>query len=318
MKKRICSLALLLCLLIVSFSAVGCDKTNDASNPSSNISSTEPSTKFAERFPGISDFTHDSSLSLSEIPEFGSVPWVEINDNKPDFTDNDYTTFPFEHYSDLDELGRCGECYACIGEDIMPTEERGAIGMVKPSGWKMAKYDCVDGKYLYNRCHLIGYQLTGENANVKNLITGTRYLNVEGMLPFENKTAEYVHRTKNHVLYRVTPIFEGNNLVASGVQMEGYSVEDAGEGLCFNVYCYNAQPGVGINYSDGSSWLLESAVDTSPLVKNTYVLNTYTKKFHLPNCSSVKDIQTKNKKEYTGERTALISDGYEPCKNCNP
>ena len=168
------------------------------------------------------------------------------------------TTTSFESYSELDSLGRCGVAYACASTDTMPTEERGTIGQIKPTGWHTVKYDCVDGKYLYNRCHLIGYQLTGENANTKNLITGTRYLNVEGMLPFENMVAEYVEETGNHVMYRVTPHFEGTNLLASGVQMEAYSVEDDGEGVCFNVYVYNAQPGITIDYKNGDSRLTEN------------------------------------------------------------
>ena len=183
-------------------------------------------------------------VSLNDIPEFLGSPYVAINNNQPSFTEDDYTTKAFEEYAQLDYLGRCGVTYACVGVEIMPTEKRGDIGMVKPTGWVTAKYDFVDGKYLYNRCHLIGFQLTGENANTSNLITGTRYMNTQGMLPFENMIADYVKETENHVLYRVTPIFDGENLVANGVQMEAWSVEDDGEGVCFNVYCYNVQPGV--------------------------------------------------------------------------
>ena len=187
-----------------------------------------------------------------------------LNDNKPFFTDADYTTDAFESYSDLDSLGRCGVAYANVCEEIMPTEERGAIGMIKPSGWHTIKYDCVDGKYLYNRCHLIGYQLSGENANEKNLITGTRYLNVTGMLPYEDQVADYVHDTDNHVLYRVTPIFTGDNLVADGVEIEAASVEDKGETLQFHVFCYNVQPGVVIDYATGDSYLSDgSSADES-------------------------------------------------------
>ena len=167
------------------------------------------------------------------------------------------TTSSFERYAPLDSLGRCGVAYANIGKDIMPTEERGSIGMVKPSGWHSIRYENVDGKYLYNRCHLIGYQLSAENANTSNLITGTRYLNIQGMLPFENMVADYIRETGNHVLYRVTPIYEGDNLVASGVLMEAYSVEDEGDGICFNVYCYNVQPGIVIDYATGASALAD-------------------------------------------------------------
>ena len=176
-------------------------------------------------------------------------PYVVINDNNPDFTEADMTTVSFESYGELDVLGRCTTAFANIGKDLMPAEKRGSIGEVKPTGWQTAKYDNVDGKYLYNRCHLIGYQLTGENANAKNLITGTRYLNVDGMLPFENMVADYIKETGNHVLYRVTPVFSGDNLVASGVQMEAESVEDNGDGILFNVYCFNAQPGIAIDYA---------------------------------------------------------------------
>ena len=192
-------------------------------------------------------------ISLEDTPEYSGQAYVAINGNQPFFTQEDYTASSFETYSPLDGLGRCGPAEACVGQDLMPTEPRGSIGSVKPTGWQVSKYDFVDGKYLYNRCHLIGYQLTAENANKQNLITGTRYLNVTGMLPFENMVADYIHETGNHVLYRVTPIFDGTDLVARGVLMEGWSVEDSGEGICFNVYCYNVQPGVTIDYATGAN-----------------------------------------------------------------
>lgn len=198
---------------------------------------------------------NNSYVSLDAIPAYDGKAYVAVNNNEPFFTDSDMTTTAFENYSDLDSLGRCGVAYANICKDIMPTEERGKIGMIKPSGWHTVKYDVIKDRYLYNRCHLIGYQLAGENANPKNLITGTRYLNVEGMLPFENLVADYVNNTGNHVLYRVTPMFSGSNLVANGVLIEAKSVEDNGGGIFFNVYCYNVQPGVGINYENGDSWL---------------------------------------------------------------
>lgn len=197
------------------------------------------------------------SESLQSIPPFTDTAYVVLNDNMPEFTDEDKTVEVYEYYSELDHLNRCGYAMACIGVENMPTEERGSIGQVKPSGWQTVKYDFVDGKYLYNRCHLIGYQLTGENANEKNLITGTRYLNVEGMLPFENMIADYVKETENHVIYRVTPVFEGEESVARGVQMEAWSVEDDGEGICFHVYAYNNQPGVEIDYATGNSTALQ-------------------------------------------------------------
>lgn len=209
------------------------------------------------------DVTHNQNLpkdlkelkkqALANIPEYSNKPYVVINDNEPFFNSTDLTTNSYETYRDLDELGRCGVAIASIGKDIMPTEERGNIGSVKPTGWHSVRYQGIDGNYLYNRCHLIGYQLTAENANEKNLITGTRYMNVEGMLPFENMVADYVKETGNHVLYRVTPIFEGNNLLASGVLMEAKSVEDNGKGVLFNVYCYNVQPGIEIDYETGDS-----------------------------------------------------------------
>lgn len=202
-------------------------------------------------------------VSLDSIPAYDGKAYVAVNDNVPFFTDSELTTDAFEYYSELDSLGRCGVTYANVCKEIMPTEERGKIGMVKPSGWHTVKYDIVDGKYLYNRCHLIGYQLSGENANTRNLITGTRYLNVEGMLPFENMVADYVKETGNHVLYRVTPMFEGNNLVANGVLMEAKSVEDNGAGILFNVYCYNVQPGVMIDYATGDSSLDGDAAQQS-------------------------------------------------------
>lgn len=198
---------------------------------------------------------NNSYVSLDAIPAYDGKAYVAVNNNEPFFTDSDMTTTAFENYSDLDSLGRCGVAYANICRDIMPTEQRGKIGMIKPSGWHTVKYDVIKDRYLYNRCHLIGYQLAGENANPKNLITGTRYLNVEGMLPFENLVADYVNNTGNHVLYRVTPMFSGSNLVANGVLIEAKSVEDNGGGILFNVYCYNVQPGVGINYENGDSWL---------------------------------------------------------------
>lgn len=252
-------------------------------------------------------------------------PYVVINDNNPDFTEADMTTASFESYGELDGLGRCTTAYANIGKDLMPTEKRGSIGEVKPTGWQTAKYDNVDGKYLYNRCHLIGYQLTGENANAKNLITGTRYLNVDGMLPFENMVADYIKETNNHVLYRVTPVFSGDDLVASGVQMEAKSVEDNGDGILFNVYCFNAQPGIAIDYATGNSHLDDSIVadaskSTTAADANvqTYILNTNTKKFHKESCNSAKSMDASNKKIYKGSRQELIDMGYEACGVCKP
>ena len=257
----------------------------------------------------------EETASVSAVPPFSGEPYVVLADNVPGFTKEELTSKSYETYSPLDRLGRCGVAQACVGTDLRPTEERGSIGSVKPTGWQTVKYDCVDGKYLYNRCHLIGYQLSGENANKENLITGTRYMNVDGMLPFENMVADYVKETGNHVLYRVTPIYDGDNLVAGGVQMEALSVEDGGEGICFNVYVYNCQPGVSIDYATGESQLDENAISD---VEASYILNRNSKKFHLPSCSGASSISEANRQEYTGSRDELLVRGYEPCGSCKP
>ena len=259
--------------------------------------------------------TPSTSYDLESIPEYSGEPYVTIHDNVPFFSEEEFTTDAFETYSELDDLGRCGTAYANICEEIMPTEKRGKIGMIKPSGWHTVKYTGIDGNYLYNRCHLIGYQLSAENANEKNLITGTRYLNVTGMLPFENMVADYVNETGNHVLYRVTPIYNQENLVADGVLMEAQSVEN--DDLAFCVYCYNVQPGIEIDYHTGDSKSSETE-QPSKTSEDLYVLNRNTKKFHRPDCSSVQDIKPKNKQEFSGNTKALIQQGYSPCKNCNP
>ncbi|MGN0408242.1 MAG: DNA/RNA non-specific endonuclease [Bacteroides sp.] len=251
---------------------------------------------------------------ISNIPEYSGEPYTVVNGNRPDFSDSDkQSTEAFEYYSDLDYLGRCGQAYANICAETRPTKEREPIGNVKPSGWQTVKYSgLVDGNYLYNRCHLIGYQLTGENANEKNLITGTRYMNINGMLHFEEQVDSYVDDTGNHVLYRVTPVFAGKNLVASGVQIEAWSVEDKGEGVCFNVYCYNVQPGIEIDYATGDSHESENAYGAA----GKFILNTNTKKFHIPSCSTVSDIAQHNKKTYSGTIEELKKQGYSPCKRC--
>ncbi len=273
---------------------------------------------------GSGELRSESWDSVSEVPDYSGDPYVEINDNQPEFTEEELTVAAYEEYSSLDELGRCGVAEACIGEELMPTEKRGDISVVIPSGWENQEYDIVEGGYLYNRCHLIGYQLTGENANEENLITGTRYMNTEGMLPFENLVADYVKETENHVMYRVTPIFEGEDLVASGVQMEAESVEDGGEGICFNVYVYNVQPDIVIDYATGDNWIAEEedagagSRDAQESEEETYVLNTNTRKFHKADCSGAEDIKAKNREEYTGSREELIEEGYQPCGRCRP
>ena len=310
------------CALLLAFSLTACGSPDGSATYSGDTA-------------GISE---DSSSSVQtadtveDVPEYSGEPYVEINDNQPEFEDYELTTVPFEEYSELDEMGRCGEAQACVGEETMPTEDREGISEVKPSGWVNEKYDSVEGGYVYNRCHLIGFQLTGENANEENLITGTRYMNTEGMLPFENMVADYIHETDNHVLYRVTPVFEGEDLVASGVQMEAESVEDDGAGICFNVYVYNVQPQITINYATGENWESSESENgqsvqgsDSPSQENksqseehTYIINENTDKFHAPDCSSVDDIKEKNKREITGTRDELIEEGYEPCGICKP
>ncbi|MDO4608943.1 MAG: DNA/RNA non-specific endonuclease [Clostridia bacterium] len=260
-------------------------------------------------------YSQKSYSSIENIPEYKNDPFVIINDNKPFFTDRDLVKKSFEKYSELDSLGRCGTAMACVGVDIMPTKERGNIGMIRPTGWHTVKYDIVDGKYLYNRCHLIGYQLTGENANPQNLITGTRYFNNEGMLPFEDLIAEYVKETENHVLYRVTPIFKGKNLLASGVLMEAKSVEDNGKEICFNVYVYNVHPDITIDYLTGYSYYGDKPKNFKDM---SYVLNTNSKKIHTVDCSSVAAIDDKNKKTVDKTVEELIKEGFTPCKQCNP
>lgn len=381
MKSRILSCFLIFALCISTLSACGSDTAPSDHSPSSSLQveisdlqdSTPGETEERDGFESLdsasckgdtvpsqsdapsasqgqqtessapTEITTASSFSLSDVPVYSGKAYISVNGNVPYFTAAELTTTSFETYSDLDTLGRCGVTYACIGQDLMPTKERGSIGMVKPTGWHTVRYDdLVDGKYLYNRCHLIGYQLTGENANTKNLITGTRYLNIEGMLPFENMVADYIQETNNHVLYRVTPIFEGNNLLPNGVLMEGYSVEDKGAGVSYCVFAYNVQPGIEIDYATGESKLADGAQQQEELKTATvtptpspepekqepvtgseasqadYILNTNTKKFHYPTCSSVNDMKEKNKQEFFGTRDEAISNGYSPCGRCKP
>ena len=260
------------------------------------------------------------AVTLDAIPAWSGQAYITIGNNVPGFTAEELTVEPFEQYSSLDELGRCGSAYACVARDLMPTENRESISSVTPSGWVNKKYDFIDGKYLYNRCHLIGFQLTGENANKRNLITGTRYLNIEGMLPFENMVADHVKEENHHVLYRVTPIYQKEALVCSGVQMEGYCVEcgDAKyeeDKFMFHVYCYNVQPGVLIDYQTGES--TESDIGQNS-EKQTWILNTSSKKFHTPDCSNAANISEKNWGEIQCTREELIYQGYEPCGICKP
>lgn len=325
MKNRfisIISILLTLCLLLSGCAGASTSQTNKNPGQTNNgyISESSDSSHDNSELP---NYTESTTISLASIPAYSGNPYVTLNGGTPDFSSSELKTQSYEYYSELDKLGRCGVVHACVGRDIMPTEERGSIGMVKPTGWHTVKYDCVDGKYLYNRCHLIGYQLTGENANEQNLITGTRYMNMDGMLPFENMVADYVKETGNHVMYRVTPLYKGNNLLANGVQMEAYSVEDDGDGICFNVFVYNVQPQITIDYATGKSHLSNSSSTVTPekdtqKKEATYILNKNTKKIHLPSCYSVDQMKESNKKYYTGDIEDLIDQGYSRCKNCNP
>lgn len=355
-KTSFSALILAICMLL-SFSACG-DSTADStdeSSPSVSISSEneEKKAESTDALPiekgtdnsvssgatgGISASSSSGTTKLNAVPSYSGKVYVTLNGNNPTFTSSEYTTKSFEKYSSLDYLGRCGVAYACIGKDIMPTGERGEIGQVKPTGWHTVKYDIVDGKYLYNRCHLIGWHLTGENANTRNLITGTRYFNVKGMLPFENMVDDYIEETGNHVLYRVTPDFKGSELVARGVQIEAYSVEDSGDGICFNVYIYNIQPGITINYATGDSSLDGTLTATTTKVPTTratttakptttanagisnvtYIGNRNSKKFHKPTCGSVDRMNEGNKVYFYCSRAEVESEGYVPCGNCNP
>ena len=265
-------------------------------------------------------------------------PPLRLNGNIPLFSDEDLARSSFEQFSELDSLGRCGAAFALIGPETLPEEERGSIGAIKPSGWQISKYDWIDGGYLYNRCHLIAYSLSGENDNELNLITGTRSMNTQGMLPYEEQVASYVKRTGNHVLYRVTPIFEGANLLASGVLMEAESIEDDGAGVLFYVWCYNEEPGITIDHATGQNWADGSISETDNSTEENlgsasktkgndaqkdadvryYVLNTNTKRFHLPDCPSVADIKEKNRQDFEGTRDAAIEMGYKPCGACKP
>lgn len=288
----------------------------------------------------------EQTFTLNDVPAYSGELYTVINDNIPFFPKTPNATESFERYAELDSLGRCGTACANVGKDIMPTEPRGEIGQVRPSGWHTVKYDGIDGNYLYNRCHLIAYQLAGENANVQNLITGTRSFNASGMLPFEEMVGDYVRETDHHVLYRVTPMFRGMNLVADGVLMEAWSVEDNGAGICFNVFVYNVQPGIVIDYATGDSYAdtgvsladggsadqsgdsVDPVILPSPTVTPTpepqestspnYILNTNTHKFHYPYCDSVQEMAERNKLPYSGTRDEVIAMGYVPCKRCNP
>lgn len=329
--------ALLVLIMAICLVLSGCeakDTSSSSNGGASNITQSENAGNNAST--GNNTSTGDNTSTDKPIidseysadPEgiapYSGTPYIVLNANNPNFAEADITKASYEFYSELDSLGRCGYTIACVGKDIMPTEDRESISSVKPSGWINKEYDSklVDGRYIYNRCHLIGFQLTGENANKLNLITGTRYMNVDGMLPFENMVADYVKETGNHVMYRVTPIYVGNNLVASGVQMEAYSVEDDGDGISFNVYVYNVQPGITINYATGDNWLSGEAVPETESQTEAwdgkYVLNVNSKKIHKSTCANAQDIKDANKKEYEGSLDELVADGYTGCGTCKP
>ena len=293
---------ILLTVLLAALLAEGCDAEQII-----------PGVKSLSARPSVPEETADPA----SFPAYAGEASVIVHGNVPYFTDAERAEDPPEPFSELDHLGRAGAAMERLGPETLPSVPRGSIGMIRPSGWHLVKYDVVEGQYLYNRCHLIAYELSGVNAEERNLITGTRYLNTQGMLPYENETADYIRSSKNHVLYRVTPVFEGDNLLASGVLMEAESVEDAGAGFSFCVYCYNVQPGVIIDYSDGSSHPEEEPEESKDPVMN-YVLNTNTHRFHYPWCRSVSEMNAENAQDFTGLRSTLIAEGYVPCGRCNP
>lgn len=329
------NLALVSFLLVLCLLFTGCDML--LSPPGTTAGTTAAVTTTAAPTPDSTPVEYEA-LTLPDgtvIPAYSGTPYAVVADGVPTFTAAEIAAAvnSYEEFTPHDSLGRCGVAEASIGVDLMPTDERESIGSVKPSGWHTVKYDIVSGKYLYNRCHLIGFQLTGENANVENLITGTRYMNWDGMVPFENMVAAYVKETENHVLYRVTPIFLEEELVARGVLIEAYSIEDEGDGISFYVYVYNVQPGIVIRYADGVSWLSsEPPVTAAPTTTTAapanpdapteevkvYVVNNNTMKFHLESCSSVNSMKPENRDTYECTRSFLIEMGFDACGSCKP
>ena len=333
MKKLIrqwLSLALIIATLL-TFTACGGDAALDGATTSalsSSVTSLVPDT--SDESSSASSEAHLSGSGDSYVftaPAYSGAPYAVVNDNQPNFTDAELTTKAYEKYSPLDQYGRCRVAIASCGTEIMPAagEERGSISSVKPSGWVQASYSGISGGYLWNRCHLIGWQLSAENANTSNLITGTRYMNIEGMLPFENMVADYIRETKNHVAYRITPIFAENELVCRGVRMEAYSIEDNGEGICFHVYCYNVQPGITIDYATGKSssgtsvssnpssvqsdYTATVSATITPVESLVWIPKTGTKYHSKSTCSNMK-----NPTQVT-EQTAK-NRGYTPCSKC--
>lgn len=346
--QKAAAIMLTCCLSVLALG--GCSEARDGYFPADTsttegvLSSFEAAHEYAldEGDFALRSNARDSDNGVDVIPDYSGIDVIELNHNTPQFTDVEKEYTPFEFYGNLDELGRCTVAFALAGPETMPTERRGNIREIYPSGWDQAFYDFVDQEALYNRTHLIGYMLTAENANERNLITGTRHLNAEVMLPYEEAVANYIDETGNHVLYRVTPYFVGNELVARGVQMEAYSVEDNGAGISFNIFCYNTELGVAIDYSTGESWLADTG-DRMPAItywgeptdadsafleeslagnpdqsQADYVLNTKSRKFHNSDCPSINDIAPGNCQSFEGARETLIDEGYAPCGSCNP
>lgn len=353
MNKRILSLVMTVLLIVMAMAFTGCGTdtsklagsvsqiTNEAADISDEAADDRNGTADGEEAAQHDDSSNDATGELkyddtdflSTIEPWDGQPYCEINGNVPDIEEIWATTQ--ESLDPLDSLGRCGTANSCIGTDGMPTEPRGNISEIHPTGWHTDKYDGVEGGNLYNRCHLIAHKLSGDDAVARNLITGTSYMNRQGMLPFEDQIYDYVTSTGNHVMYRVTPCFAGDELIARGVHMQAISVEDQGKGLAFNIFCYNVQPGIEIDYATGDNRL---AGDTSKAAeaqtennaaaedsntneetqKTTYVLNTNTKKFHFKSCNSVNQMKDKNKQEIEATRDEVMAMGYDPCGNCHP
>ncbi len=355
-RKNIIPILLIVMMIMASLSACSIfEFGNEEQTSSQTISAEQPasSVESASSSQQPAGSPESATVSLTEIPDWSGEASIEINNNEPEFKDTEIKDEDYEKLSAKDGQGRCGQAVACVSVESMPEGERGSIGMIKPSGWRIKKYDFIDGKYLYNRCHLIGWQLTGDNDE-ENLITGTRYMNTEGMLPYENKVAAYLRGSGNHVMYKVAPIYEGDEPIARGVHMQAMSVEDEGRGLSFNVYCYNVQPAVNINYETGQSeqgdmdeleladianFAEREQIGTefsegsgpdeedvqnrnSNSKSNTdethYILNTNTKKFHYEGCHGASQIKNKNRQDFTGSREELIDKGYSPCGMCHP
>ena len=327
MQKNI-KTAILSLLVVMMLSMTACQSKNDyVWTEETDIETDEPSGEVAKSpDDDTASITETEDMfQYNEVPQYSGQAVYKVHNNEPYFTKKEITDKSFEDYMPLDKLGRCQTATACLGTETLPDAPRGDIGQIKPAGWHTVKYpEYINGSYLYNRCHLIAYELSAENANEKNLITGTRYMNVSGMLPYENMTTDYIENTKNHVMYRATPIFVDDELVCRGVLLEGLSVEDKGVGLKFCVFCYDIQPNISIDYATGDSKRSPGFNDYQPkaeddtAVKSNYVLNNNTMTFHKPDCSSVAKMSDKNKSYSSAAREQIMDEGYEPCQICNP